>query len=646
MPNRRAGSLLFVFGLFLSVRFPSGVSAVNGMEHLIGLRIETGDESPVKVRENNAVVMRVFGLALTPETRVSFTYEVPSTDKTCLSAFLAQNVSYINSNSLLVFFRAPPVVDNGSRCYLCLSSGNSVWRHQGEFVSFTVSPHKPKGLSPWLLAVAAILLLGTSGLFSGLTLGLLTLNMSELQVISTCGTQEEKNYATKIIPLRRRGNYLLCSLILGNVFINNVFTVYIESQLPDGIGLTLATVGIVIFGEILPQALCSRYGLAIGAGTSMLTRIIMLLTSPISYPASLVLDRALGKELPSMFDRAKLAEYLRLVRTDDIKQEEMNIIFGALELSQKTAQEIMTRIEDVFMLPYEALLDFETIAEIVRRGYTRVPVFKESRQNIVGLLHTKDLALVAPGDALPLKLLLSFYKHPVCYTHASDPIGLPLTEFRKGRSHMAMVRTVTEGSGDNGPNSRIIGILTLEDVIEEIIQAEINDETDTLTDNRRRLRRWSTQVVVDFEDFIRVKRKSVLISPQLAFATFQYLATAIPEFDERILKASILRKLLPSDGLYFAAKFGQVICSKKETQDSFLLILEGKVQVTLGQESLQFESGPFTYFGAQALKNLDDPQCDQFEPDYTIVVSSDKVIYMKLNRQLYKKAVRLSKAID
>lgn len=70
-----------------------------------------------------------------------------------------------------------------------------------------------------------------------------------------------------------------------------------------------------------------------------------------------------------MFDRARLAEYLRVVPTQDIKQEEMNIIFGALELSQKTAQEIMTRIEDVFMLPYDALLDFETIAEIGKYTY-------------------------------------------------------------------------------------------------------------------------------------------------------------------------------------------------------------------------------------------------------------------------------------
>ena len=78
------------------------------------------------------------------------------------------------------------------------------------------------------------------------------------------------------------------------------------------VAILSATIAIVIFGEIIPQAICSRHGLEVGARTLVITKIFMVLTFPASYPISLVLDYCLGEEIGHVYDREKLVEYIKL----------------------------------------------------------------------------------------------------------------------------------------------------------------------------------------------------------------------------------------------------------------------------------------------------------------------------------------------
>lgn len=185
------------------------------------------------------------------------------------------------------------------------------WVHQGSDPWITIKVYD-RLLPLWLNMVFIVFLLMLSGLFAGLTLGLLALDRTDLKILANTGSEKERMYAKTILPLRTQGNYLLCSLVLGNVLINSSLTILLDELTSGILAITLSTIGIVVFGEIVPQAFCSRHGLAIGAKTIMITRLIMILTFPISYVISVILDKLLGEEIGIVYNREKLKELIKV----------------------------------------------------------------------------------------------------------------------------------------------------------------------------------------------------------------------------------------------------------------------------------------------------------------------------------------------
>lgn len=171
---------------------------------------------------------------------------------------------------------------------------------------------------------------------------------------------------------------------------------------------------------------------------------------------------------------------------------------------------------------------------------------------------------------------------------------------------MAFVHRVNnEGEGD--PFYEVIGLVTLEDVIEELIQAEIMDETDVFTDNRSKRKRNQDRGKQDFSVFAeRRENQQIHISPQLTLATYQYLSASVDMFKPAVISEQTLKRLLRQD-IYFHIKkkdkkdLSTYIYQQGKPVDFFVMILEGRVEVTVGKENLVFEGGPFTYFGLQAL---------------------------------------------
>ncbi|XP_053439012.1 metal transporter CNNM2 isoform X2 [Nycticebus coucang] len=483
--------------------------------------------------------------------------------------------------------------------------------HDGEDTKMIVGEEKKFLLPFWLQVIFISLLLCLSGMFSGLNLGLMALDPMELRIVQNCGTEKEKNYAKRIEPVRRQGNYLLCSLLLGNVLVNTTLTILLDDIAGSGlVAVVVSTIGIVIFGEIVPQAICSRHGLAVGANTIFLTKFFMMMTFPASYPVSKLLDCVLGQEIGTVYNREKLLEMLRVTDPyNDLVKEELNIIQGALELRTKTVEDVMTPLRDCFMMTGEAILDFNTMSEIMESGYTRIPVFEGERSNIVDLLFVKDLAFVDPDDCTPLKTITKFYNHPLHFVFNDTKLDAMLEEFKKGKSHLAIVQRVNnEGEGD--PFYEVLGIVTLEDVIEEIIKSEILDETDLYTDNRTKKKVAHRERKQDFSAFKQTDSEmKVKISPQLLLAMHRFLATEVEAFSPSQMSEKILLRLLKHPNVIQELKYDEknkkapeyYLYQRNKPVDYFVLILQGKVEVEAGKEGMKFEASAFSYYGAVAL---------------------------------------------
>ncbi|KFM01414.1 Metal transporter CNNM4, partial [Aptenodytes forsteri] len=437
--------------------------------------------------------------------------------------------------------------------------------------------------------------------------GLMALDPMELRIVQNCGTDKEKRYARKIEPIRRKGNYLLCSLLLGNVLVNTTLTILLDDLIGSGIGAVVAsTIGIVIFGEIVPQALCSRHGLAVGANTIVVTKFFMLVTFPLSYPVSKLLDCILGQEIGTVYNREKLVEMLKVTEPyNDLVREELNMIQGALELRTKTVEDVMTPLQNCFMINSDAILDFNTMSEIMESGYTRIPVYEDERSNIMDILYVKDLAFVDPDDCTPLKTITKFYNHPVHVVFHDTKLDAMLEEFKKGKSHLAIVQKVNnEGEGD--PFYEVLGLVTLEDVIEEIIKSEILDESDMYSIDGAQPDPGNHPEGQGGRTFVRRDGRGTRTT---ALTPLPLSLSEVTLFTPNFISEKILLRLLKYSDVIQELKFDEenkksprhFLYSKNKAADYFILILQGKVEVEAGKECMKFEAGAFSYYGVMAL---------------------------------------------
>ncbi|GAA5815252.1 cell agglutination protein Mam3 [Mucor flavus] len=337
-----------------------------------------------------------------------------------------------------------------------------------------------------IVAVTVLVLLG--GVFAGLTIGLMGLDQTNLYVMVESGTTAEKENAKKVLALLDRGkHWVLVTLLLSNVIINETLPIILHSVLGGGWqAVVTSTALIVIFGEVIPQSICVRHGLAIGAKTAWMVLILMYVMYPIAYPTALLLDFFLGESHGTVYKKAGLKSLVSLHQAvhasdvDALTSDEVTIIGAVLDLKSKPVSFIMTPMNDVFTLSTDDIMDEALVHKILTAGYSRIPVHTpHDKNNFIGMLLTKRLITYDPEDALPMKQLpLSALPETGPDTSCLDILNF----FQEGKSHMALV------SDDPGGESGALGVITLEDVIEELIGEEIIDETDVYVDVRNKIR--------------------------------------------------------------------------------------------------------------------------------------------------------------
>ena len=349
------------------------------------------------------------------------------------------------SSSMTLFF-----------CIRQASGQNLVHQGSDALLQLRVSPPL---LPIWAEIIFICILLVLSGLFSGLNLGLMSLDPTTLKIVMESGSSRHKTYAKLIYRVRKHGNYLLCTLLLGNVLVNSALAILLDSVLGSGAYAVIAsTIAIVIFGEIIPQAICSRYGLVVGAWTIPLTLVFMVLTLPVSLPLSLLLNLILGKEIGSVYDREQLLKLLDVTQEHhDLEKDEVNIISGALAFKKKTAADVMTEIDKVYCLSNDRVLDFRTIKEIYESGFSRIPIYEEGNKNeIVGILYVRDLAFLDPDDQTPIQAHLEFYNYEVLNFWTDSTLGELLLRFTEGKSHLGIIQRVNNMT-EKDPFYEVVG---------------------------------------------------------------------------------------------------------------------------------------------------------------------------------------------
>nr|GMD77370.1 DUF21 domain-containing protein At4g14240-like [Ipomoea batatas] len=412
------------------------------------------------------------------------------------------------------------------------------------------------GTFTWYLYVGiSCVLVLFAGIMSGLTLGLMSLGLVELEILQRSGTPTEKKQAATIFPVVQKQHQLLVTLLLCNAASMEALPIYLDKIFNQYVAIILSVTFVLAFGEVIPQAICTRYGLAVGANFVWLVRFLMIVCYPIAYPIGKILDWVLGHN-EALFRRAQLKALVSIHSQEagkggELTHDETTIISGALDLTEKTAEEAMTPIESTFSLDVNSKLDWEAMGKILARGHSRVPVYSGNPKNIIGLLLVKSLLTVRAETETPVSAV-SIRRIP--RVPSDMPLYDILNEFQKGSSHMAAVVKV-KGKSKNPPlieneqseaaetdgdsqlttplltkkdeksdsvvvdiekavvpapinilasndtetiglpqssedleDGEVIGIITLEDVFEELLQEEIVDETDEYVDVHKRIR--------------------------------------------------------------------------------------------------------------------------------------------------------------
>ncbi|AAW46675.1 conserved hypothetical protein [Cryptococcus deneoformans JEC21] len=299
-----------------------------------------------------------------------------------------------------------------------------------------------------------------SGMFAGLTLGYFSVDQTQLQVLAISGTPKHQEYARLIMPVRKNSHLLLTTLILGNMIVNEALPVVMDGLLSGVVSVVVSTAMVVIFAEIIPQSICSRYGLLIGARMAWPVRIMIWIAYPIAWPIAKLLEWVLGAHHGIIYRRGELRELIKMHAAGgegggDLDFDTVQITQGALDLARKTVKDSMTAIEQVFMLPIEAKLDYETLGHVVRSGHSRIPVYQmvevpdidlsaptlgptktKMVKKVLGSLLVKSCVLLDPEDATPLA---SIPINAIPSIPFDEPLTNMLNVFQEGRSHMAIV---------------------------------------------------------------------------------------------------------------------------------------------------------------------------------------------------------------
>ena len=350
-----------------------------------------------------------------------------------------------------------------------------------------------------IIAIAFFLL--CSAMVSASEVALFSLSQQDLNTLS----EEDSSKANLISKLLQRPKKLLATILVANNFShigvvivfsfvgNDIFSAIESPVLKFVVEVILITFLILLFGEVLPKIYASRNNIQFSKFVANPLSILDKLLSPISLPmraVSVYLHEKLGRQ-KSNISVDQLSQALGLTSTEDTTSEEQKILEGIVSFGNTDTKQVMSPRIDIFAIEME-----ETFAEIyekiVDKGYSRIPVYRESIDHIEGVLFVKDLIPhINKKEFDWIKLIREPFFVP-----ENKKLDDLLKEFQSKKSHLAIV--VDEYGGTSG-------LVSLEDIIEEIV-GDISDEFDDENLNYSQIddKNFLFEGKINLKDFYRI----------------------------------------------------------------------------------------------------------------------------------------------
>ena len=321
--------------------------------------------------------------------------------------------------------------------------------------------------------ILLIILLACSALISGAEVALFSLTKSNIDK----GIEENSSAMRLISSLLERPKKLLATILVANNFINIAIVLlfaYIGETLFKNVTNTImrfllevvtATFLILLFGEIIPKIYASRNSVKFASFMARPLKVLDVVFSPISLPmryTTLKIQERFGKQRSNL-SVDQLSQALELTNDEDTTQEEQKLLQGIVSFGNTDTKQVMRPRMDLFALNIDT--PFETIIkEIVDNGYSRIPVYKESIDDVKGVLYVKDLLPHLNKKKFNWTTLI---REPF-FVPENKKLDDLMVEFQTKKVHLAVV--VDEYGGTSG-------LVSLEDIIEEIV-GDISDEYD------------------------------------------------------------------------------------------------------------------------------------------------------------------------
>ena len=331
------------------------------------------------------------------------------------------------------------------------------------------------------------------------------------------------------------------------------------------------------------------------------------------------------------------------VKHGAVDKESGNMLHGALKFRETSVQDIMTPASEVFMISLHDNLDVHVLQAIFKSGFSRIPVFDKDRNDIAGILLSKDLLLIDPKEGIPISNFMTLFGRQPIVVWPDQKLSEILHLFSITRRHMCVVRDVNN-TGGRDPFYEVKGIATMEDIVEEILGQEIGDETDNIGGDEKQKDRDLAMLALLSEKSFDEK-----LSTDEVQAISSHLMNNLPEFMNicsqvskgRVSDEASLRNMLSNTLVISAnrrssdeALFGKkvvpedILFKRNESTQRCILVLSGKVVIHAGKDQFRSEMGPWSLLGADALSVPDG----QFSPDFSAFILSDSIRFLVITK--------------